>query len=353
MQIFLKIVGNGQRTARDLTSDEAETAMALILEGRATPAQIGAFMAALRIKEESADELAAFTRILRRYAEQVVVNEPTLVDICVPYDGRAKSPSLIVGAALIAAAAGAKIALHGRPGQSTPPKFGVTVGDILSRLGVATDLALRVSAQLLKDEAIGLAFAASETFCPALEQFNSIRHEYGMRSFFNTIEKLLNPFGASKAIVGVFHGPVLARVAGAMQAQGYARGIAVQGPEGSIEVLCNRRTPLYEFNDAQPVPCTWSIDPTEFNWWERAEGDSAQNLTAQANADLTRRLITAQAGEEDALQRGTLMTAALMLYGSGKAGTFRDGLAAAQESLRSGAAAERLLHWQTAVSQAI
>src|SRR5690348_1258900 len=125
MQKFLKIVGNGQRTARDLTAEEAEEAMTMVLDGRASTAQVAAFIAAQRIKEESSDELAAFARVLRRFSHQVTVTAPYLVELCLPYDGRSKAFSLVAPAAILAAAAGASVALHGRLGQVTPPKFGV------------------------------------------------------------------------------------------------------------------------------------------------------------------------------------------------------------------------------------
>ncbi|MBI5929743.1 MAG: TraR/DksA C4-type zinc finger protein [Chloroflexi bacterium] len=104
MQHYLKVVGNGQRTARGLTHSEAEVSMELI----ASPAQIGALMAILRIKEES-----------------VEVELPYLADICVPYDGGAKSPILILAAAFIAVACGVQVALHGRAGGKTGPKFDI------------------------------------------------------------------------------------------------------------------------------------------------------------------------------------------------------------------------------------
>src|SRR5579859_6227555 len=142
MQPFLKIVGNGQRTARDLTASEAEQAIRLILDGRASPAQVGAFIAALRIKEESVEELTTFARVLREHSQRIERHDPRLLYVGVPYDGRTRAPSLIPAAALIAAEAGAKIALHGRPGPTTSPKFGVGIGDILAQLDVPIECTL-------------------------------------------------------------------------------------------------------------------------------------------------------------------------------------------------------------------
>src|SRR5262245_60902457 len=138
MQEFLKIVGNGRRTARDLTQEEAEAACTLIMERKASLPQVAAFMAALRIKEESAVELAAFTRVVRAYTQHLPTapeSNSYSIDICVPYDGRSKTPLLLVAGAIIAGAGGAYVGLHGRVGQTTPPKFGLGVGDVLAALG--------------------------------------------------------------------------------------------------------------------------------------------------------------------------------------------------------------------------
>jgi anthranilate phosphoribosyltransferase len=347
MQTYLKIVGNGQRTMRDLTSEEAEAAMEMVMDGRASAVQVAALMAALRIKEESTDELVAFTRLLRRYSTRLELDHPHLVDICVPYDGRSKSPVLIPAAAFIAASCGVKVALHGRPGQITSPKFGVGVGDVLAALDVPINLSLDGAASVLMDDAIGVGVVASEQFAPRLEVFNPIRIDYGMRSFFNTIEKLVNPFGAAAAIVGVFHAPVLPRVANTMQRQGYGRGIAVQGSEGSIEVLTSRKTPILTFDDPTGDPAELTLDPAAFGWWER--GADMSNLTSRANADLNVQLLDPANGDVPSMyRRSALMTAALMVLAGRNADTFEKALTMVQEALASGEPLARLERLRTA-----
>ena len=346
MQHFLKIVGNGQRTARDLTHKEAESAFTLLMNGTASLSQIAAFMAILRIKEESVEELAAFTRVLRHHCQATHVDLPHLVDICVPYDGRSRHHSMIPLAALIAAAAGTQVALHGRLGQRTPPKFGVGIGDVLAEMGVPVTNSLGAAADLLRDESIGVAYVDVAQFAPALERFNEVRFEYGMRSFFNTIEKLINPFNAPNGIIGVFHGPVLERIAIAMQAQGYRRGLAVQGSEGAIDVLTSRRTPLIEFGMTGGLH-SWTVDPDDFGWWDRSD-DAEVSINAAANAALTRQLIE-QAPITPAMmsfQRMALLTAALIIYVSGKEPTFGAALNAALSAFNRREIAQRLARWQ-------
>jgi anthranilate phosphoribosyltransferase len=339
MQEYLKIVGNGRRTMRDLTSEEAEAACTLIMTGQASLSQVAAFMSALRIKEESALELTTFTRVVRRYTQQLNSAPAYAIDICVPYDGRSKMPVLLVAASMIAAACGASVGLHGRTGQTTPPKFGVGVGDVLAALGVPVDLSLAAAGEMLARN--GLAYVASAQFAPHLETFSQVRLDFGMRSFFNTVEKLLNPFNAPTALVGIFHYPVMQRVLESVRQLDYVRGLAVQGPEGSIEALPSRRTPILEFTPGDALLAEWAVDPQTWNWWETAPTEMPA-LTADAQARLTVDILDPAAGAPAYYQHGAAMTAALMLYSAGLAKTLSDGLQQAQDALRSGTANSRL-----------
>lgn len=346
MQHYLKIVGNGQRTARDLTAGEAEAAFTLIMERQASLPQVAAFMAAQRIKEESAEELAVFAQVLRRYCQITPLSIPHLIDICVPYDGRSKHFSMIPAAALIAASAGARVVLHGRCGQSTPPKFGLGVGDIFAALDVPVNLPPESAGALLLDDSIGVTYVDVSQFAPALEYFNSLRLDYGMRSFFNTIEKLINPFDAPNGITGVFHGPVLERVAAAMQKQGYRRGLAVQGTEGAIDVMTNRRTPLIEFQ-ADADFQSWAIDPAKYGGWSHDEAPEIP-VTVQNNAELTQQILMPRLATPGLglYRRSALLTAALMVYVSGKATTYPEALEDVEAALMCGDALARLARWQ-------
>lgn len=341
MQRFLKIVGNGRKTARDLTPEEAEEAFELVITGKAAPTQVAVLMAAQRIKEESIEELSTFARVLRRYSERIPELQPGLVDVCVPYDGRSKTHLLVPASALIAAAAGAKIGLHGRVGQTLPPKFGVGVGDVFKALNLNVDCSLAEANQVLAQ--LGVAFIRSEKFAPCLNNFDQVRLDYGMRSFFNTIEKLVNPFHAGSVIVGVFHGLVMSRVAEAARSQGYARGMVVQGPEGSVEILASRRNPIIEFQGDAPLN-EWSLDPADFGGWLRFE--DARPVDIPTSVALTQELLDPKG--ESPHRRSALLTAALMIYASGLAENMPAGLALAQSSLESGAARERLQLWQKA-----
>lgn len=373
MQDFIKIVGNGRKTARDLSVEEASAAMSLIMEGPATPGQTAVFMAALRIKEESSEELAAFATTLRRYCRTIEVERENLVDLCLPYDGRSKALALTPAAACIAAAGGAALVMHGRLGSTTPPKFGLGIGDTLAALGINVMCSLENAARLLHCENIGLAFVSSDQFASHLEQLNQIRFEYGLRSFFNSIEKLLNPCNASAGIAGVFHGPVLTRVATALTAQGYQRGLAVHGPEGSIDVLTSRITKIVEFgmpeSEAQ-TQLTWAINPADFGWRSAIEQktcsahayapnqpanpmneaeDEQSQISAVQNADLTLRLLRNQNTPDlEEARRSAILSASLMLYAAGRVSSIKAGMDLTTDALTSGEALRRLKCWREA-----
>lgn len=340
MQEYLKIVGNGRRTARDLTNEEAEFACTLMMDGRASLLQVAAFMAALRIKEESAIELTAFTRVIHRYSLHLPLQHPHGIDICIPYDGRSKTSILLVASAIIAGACGAYIGLHGRVGQAVPPKFGLGIGDVLAALGIPVDLPLATAGEMLNNT--HLAFVSAVHFAPQLEAFNQVRVDYGMRSFLNTVEKLLNPFGMPTAVVGIFHYPVMERVLETVQQMGYERGLAVQGSEGSIEALTSRRTPILEFNQNSFGLQEWFIDPHAFGWWESASDHTP--LTAENQAALTLQILDPSSNVVPYYRQSVALTAGLMLYSAGKAVTLAEGVDQAQAALTSGAAQQQLMN---------
>jgi anthranilate phosphoribosyltransferase len=339
MQQYLKIVGNGQRTMRDLTPDEAQAAMELIMQGRANEVQMAAFMASLRIKEESGPELLAFTQVTRRYSQQAPVRLPHSIDLCVPYNGRTRTPLFQVASAILAATCGAYVGLHGRIGQNTPPKFGVGAGDVLKALGVPVDLPLEIASDMLQET--HLAFVGIEQFAPQLEALHQMRVDYGMRSFFNTVEKLLNPFNAETAIIGIFHYPVMQRVAEIMRQLDYARGLAVQGQEGAIDVVMTRRTPIMEFTQRAPELREWVIDPQNFGWWDGMH-ETPTVVTPQNQAALTHELLKPTPTVTPTYRRNMLLTAAMMLYAAGLVTTLQQGLTQAQNALASGRAQQHL-----------
>jgi anthranilate phosphoribosyltransferase len=162
-----------------------------------------------------------------------------------------------------------------------------------------------------------------------------------MRSFLNTVEKLLNPFTMPTAIVGIFHYPVMQRVIETVKQLGYSRGLAVQGSEGSIEALISRRTPILEFNPDGEASQEWAVDPHTFDCWEAAPvGDL---LTAENQAALTLQILDPASNITSYYWQSAILTAGLMLYSASLSTTLTEGVTQAQGALESGTAQQHLM----------
>ncbi|RMG80784.1 MAG: anthranilate phosphoribosyltransferase, partial [Chloroflexi bacterium] len=142
-QDIIRIIGRGKKLQRDLTREEARIAMHLLLMGEVSPAQIGAFLVTMRVKEETIDELAGFLEAIRQHIRSFV-NEPIsgLVDLALPYDGKARNLQTGIAAALVLAAADVPVLLHGA--DNIPTKAGAAVLNTLRALGYPVDLQAEV-----------------------------------------------------------------------------------------------------------------------------------------------------------------------------------------------------------------
>jgi anthranilate phosphoribosyltransferase len=201
MQHLLAKVAKGQKTSKDLTWEEAKQAMRLMIEGTATPAQIGAFLTAMRFKSESVTELAAFTATARQYVPPVPVRSGLgVVDVPV-YAGKRETFHAILPAAIVAAAAGAVLLLHGVDGP--PDRQGIS--SVLKLLGIPVDMTAKsVGAELEKK---GFAYLDLALYHPPVSRFLEMRQELGVRNFFHPVARMLNPARATSQVIGLSHPP--------------------------------------------------------------------------------------------------------------------------------------------------
>jgi uroporphyrin-III C-methyltransferase len=195
---FIRLLGRGKTLSRSLTPEEAERAMAMILDGEALPEQIGAFLMLLRMKEETGAEIAGFVRAARARLPAPPEPRPDLDWPC--YAGKARRPPWHLLAALRLAGAGYRVALHGLDGH-TPGRL--YAGETLARLGLppARDPA-EAAAQL---EARGFAYLSLELISPELARLLLLKPVLGLRSAVNTLARGLNPFGARASLQAAFH----------------------------------------------------------------------------------------------------------------------------------------------------
>ncbi len=225
---FIRLLGRGKTLSRGLTAEEAEQAMAMILDGAALPEQIGAFLMLLRMKEESAEEIAGFVRAARARLPPPNEPRPALDWPC--YAGKARRAPWHLLAALRLAGAGYRIALHGLDG-TTPGRL--YAGETLARLGLPPARDWRqAQAQLA---ARGLAYLSLDRIEPRLARLLALKPVLGLRSAVNTLARSLNPFGATASLQGAFHPGYAPLHRDAALALGDARVWSFRGDGGENE----------------------------------------------------------------------------------------------------------------------
>lgn len=325
---FLKAVGRGAKLKRDLTYEEAQDAMRLMLSREATDAQIGAFLISQRVKGEAVAEIRGFTDVVR--AEFIQTIEPKvegLLDLGVPYDGKARTAQLAPAVAFVLSAVGVPVVLHGDEG--VPTKEGVGPGTVLHALGINTNL--KVTAVQKMIESVGFGYVSAAQYVPAWHQMNEIRRQFGLRTVMNTIEKFFNPVNAPYQVTGFYHASYIERIRSAQT--GSQKSWMVQGEEGSLEMAVGRKTKIYATDETNDVV----LEPADVGFPQREQ--IKMSPIVDQHAILNTAVI---AGEPHAATDQVAFTAGTILYLLGAATTVADGLAQAQKTLISGAAMRQL-----------
>lgn len=219
----------------DLTEDEMIGATNEIMEGRASPAQIGSFLTALRLKGETVDEITGAARVMREKSLKVSFKAPTLIDTCGTGGDGAQTFNISTTAAFIVAAAGIPVAKHGNRAMSS--RCGSA--DVLEALGVKVDLPPEKVEHCLKETGIGFLFAP--VFHQAMKHAIGPRKELGFRTIFNLLGPLTNPAAANCQLVGVFRPELTEVIAMVLQRLGIERAVVVHGGGGLDELSLDGR----------------------------------------------------------------------------------------------------------------
>ncbi len=309
----------------DLTEAEAAAAMQDIVDGEATMAQIGAFATALRMKGETAEELAGLTRVMRRAAVPVEVDCDVVDTAGTGGDGMGTF-NISTVAAIVAAGAGARVAKHGNRAASSA----CGSADLLEALGVAIGLPPADVATCVREVGIGFMFAP--LFHPALRHAIGPRREIGIRTVFNVLGPLLNPAGARSQILGVSV-PSLARtMAEVLLRTGSRHALVVYGEDGVDELSLCGPSRVYEVTGG--AVREYRLAPEELGLVPvpRAalRSGSVDESVARARSVL--------AGEPGPARDVVLLNAAGTLLAADVVGDFGEGLRAAAASIDSGAA---------------
>lgn len=316
---------------QDVEPQLLEAAFSQIMAGEATPAQIGALLVALRVKGESVSEIVAAARALRAAAISLPPALPQTVDTCGTGGSGRGSFSISTTAAFVVAGAGVPVAKHGN--RAVTSHTGGSF-DTFEALGVRIDLPVEECARILAE--IGIAPFFARTAHPAFRHVGPVRTEIGIRTLLNCLGPLLNPLGVRHQIVGVYSADLVEPLARALGALGARRAMVVHGDDG-LDELTTTGTSLMAVVEDGAVE-TSVVDPEALGL-RRVKPDQLAGGSAEANAEILRRVLT---GETGAQRDIVCLNAAGALYAACAVESLEQGLVRAEESLDSGAAARKL-----------
>lgn len=313
----------------DLTESEAAACMNEITSDEATPAQLAAFVVALRMKGETADEIAGMARVMREKALPVRVEGP-LLDTC-GTGGDAKGTfNASTAAAFVAAGAGARVAKHGNRAISS--KCGSA--DVLEALGANVDLSAEGVAACIEQTGFGFMFA--QAFHPSMKFAAGPRREIGVRTVFNTLGPLTNPAGATARVLGVADMALAEKLAAVLVRLGVHHALVVHGEEGLDEVSVSGPTAVYEVKGGKVTAYTIRLEELGL---QPHPPFALVGGSPEENAEALRNVL---AGHHGPLRDFTLVNAAAALVAADLAPGLREGMTLAAQSIDTGAARERM-----------
>jgi anthranilate phosphoribosyltransferase len=240
----------------DLTRPEALSVMDEIMKGEATPSQIASLITAMRMKGETVDEITAFAQKMREHAIKIHPKVEHLLDTCGTGGDSSGSFNISTISAIIAAAAGAKLAKHGN--RSASSKCGSA--DILEAAGVKIDLAPDKVEKCIEE--IGIGFLYAQSFHPAMKYAGPSRKEIGIRTFFNILGPLANPAGAKNQLVGVFNEGMTEFMAKVLKNLGSHEVMVVFGKDTLDEISISNKTRISHLKNDKIR--NYDISPTDF-----------------------------------------------------------------------------------------
>jgi len=316
----------------DLSASEAREAMLAILEGESTTTQIAAFLVALRMKGETAEELLGFARAMREKSTRVEVpaDSQPLLDTCGTGGDGAKTFNISTIAAFVVAGAGVRVAKHGN--RSLAGECGSA--DLLEEFGVRLLATPESIACAISTVGIGFMFAPA--FHPAMKHAQPARQELRMRTVFNLLGPLANPAGVARQLIGAPSLRAAELIAGALASLGAERAFVVYGSDGLDEVTTTGSSEVFEVSEGRV---------RRFSWYPSDFGVETASIEQIAGGDRAFNRAIAESilqGERGPRRDIVLVNAAAALLAAGVAQDVKEAIARAEASLDSGAAAHKL-----------
>jgi len=321
---------------KDLTADQIAAVFTEIMEGAATPAQIGGLLIGLRMKGETAAEITGAARAMRAKATPLSCPDRELaVDTCGTGGDGSGTVNVSTMAAIVTAAAGVRVAKHGN--RSVSSRSGSA--DVLEKLGVTIDAPVEVVERCLCEVNIGFLFAPA--FHAATRHASAPRRELGTRTIFNLLGPLTNPAGVGNQIVGVFAQHWCEPVAQALGNLGARHAFVVHGEGGLDEIAVRGATRVAEWNAVTHAVKVRDVTPATFGL-DEADPAGLEGGDANENAAIVLRVF---GGESGAVRNAVIMESAVALTAAGAAKDFGGGAKLAATAIDSGAATKTLDAW--------
>jgi len=330
-----------------LAEDEMIDIIDQITDGKATPAQIGALLIALRIKGETIDEITGAVRVMRKKCvpippyhsssiaidrDDINLEQETIVDTCGTGGDGTKTFNISTTTAFVVAGAGLKVAKHGN--RSVSSLCGSA--DVIENLGVNLNLSPEQVGQCIQKVGIGFLFAPM--LHGAMKYVIGPRREIGMRTIFNVLGPLTNPASASVQVLGVYEKQLTEKLAGVLQKLGSKSAFVVYGEGSYDEISITGKTHITQLKNNQLE--SYEITPESLGI-KTAKPEDILGGDATKNATITKNVLS---GETGPCRDIVLLNAAAALIAAEKANAFSDGIALAEKSIDSGAAKEKLEH---------
>jgi anthranilate phosphoribosyltransferase len=318
----------------DLSTEEMIDIMRIVMTGGATPAQIGGFLVALRMKGETLDEITGAAMVMRELATPVDIQADYLVDTCGTGGDGANLFNVSTASAFVVAAAGGRVAKHGNRSVSSSTGS----ADVLEAAGIKLDISAEQVARCVKEIGVGFMFAPAHH--SAMKHAIGPRKELGMRTIFNMLGPITNPANVKRQVIGVFNGALCKPMAEVLARLGSEHVMVVHAKDGLDEISLATETQIAELKNG--VIREYTIKPEDFGIQSKSLiGLSVRN--AEDSLLLIKDALGNRRGQyaEKAADIITL-NAGAAIYVSGVVDTFADGVEMARDAIGSSLAGEKI-----------
>ena len=315
---------------KNLSEQESIQAMQGIMSGEATPAQIAAFITALRMKGETVAEITGAAKVMRKKATNLDFTEKVIVDTCGTGGDNSNTFNISTAVALVAAAAGLLVAKHGN--RSVSSKCGSA--DVMEKLGLNLEIPPEKVKECIAE--IGIGFLYAPLFHAAMKYATPVRREIGIRTIFNILGPLTNPAKADVQLLGVYRPELTEVLANVLKNLGTKNAFVVYGEGKFDEVSITGKTKVSQLKNDEVR--TYYIQPEDFGL-KRRSSEEVKGGTAEKNSRIILNILK---GKKDAKREIVLLNAACLFIAAEKAGDFREGIKVAEEVIDSGKALKKL-----------